>query len=57
MGQETQPNLKPTLRVLRVEPGITELWDGAASAAAVAVAFEFAKAKLTGAQPNLGENR
>ena len=32
-----------------------ELWDGPASEA-VAV-FEFAKARLTGQKPNLGENR
>jgi general stress protein 26 len=45
----------PTLRVLRVEPKIAELWDGPSSA--TVVAFEFVKAKLTGAEPNLGENR
>jgi general stress protein 26 len=45
----------PTLRVLRVEPRIAELWDGPSSA--TVVAFEFVKAKLTGAEPNLGENR
>ena len=32
-----------------------ELWDGPASEAVVA--YEFAKARLTGAEPNLGENR
>ena len=32
-----------------------ELWDGPASA--VVTAFEFAKARLTGEEPNLGENR
>ena len=32
-----------------------ELWDGPASS--LVAAFEFAKAKLTGAKPNLGENR
>jgi general stress protein 26 len=32
-----------------------ELWDGPASAAVAA--FEFAKARLTGEKPNLGENR
>jgi general stress protein 26 len=45
----------PTLRVLRVEPKIAELWDGPSSS--VVTAFEFAKAKLTGGKPNLGENR
>jgi general stress protein 26 len=45
----------PTLRVLRVEPRTAELWDGPSSLAVVA--FEFAKAKLTGEKPNLGENR
>ena len=41
--------------MLRIEPLTAELWDGPASA--VVTAFEFAKAKLTGEQPNLGENR
>ena len=45
----------PTLRVLRVEPRTAELWDGPSSSAVAA--FEFAKAKLTGTKPNLGENR
>ena len=45
----------PTLRVLRVEPRAAELWDGPSSS--VVAAFEFAKAKLTGTEPNLGENR
>jgi general stress protein 26 len=45
----------PNVRVLRVEPSRAELWDGPASAA-VAM-FEFAKARLTGEKPNLGENR
>jgi general stress protein 26 len=45
----------PTLRVLRVEPTTAELWDGPSNSAVVA--FEFAKAKLTGTKPNLGENR
>jgi general stress protein 26 len=45
----------PTLRVLRVEPKTAELWDGPSSLAVVA--FEFAKAKLMGSKPNLGENR
>jgi general stress protein 26 len=45
----------PNVCVLRVRPMIAELWDGPSSAAVVA--FEFAKARLTGAEPNLGENR
>jgi general stress protein 26 len=45
----------PTLRLLRVEPKTAELWDGPSSAAVAA--FEFAKARLTGRKPNLGENR
>ena len=43
------------VRVLRVTPLTAELWDGPASEAIVA--YEFAKARLTGAEPNLGENR
>ena len=42
-------------RVLRIEPSKAELWDGPSSRA-VAV-YEFAKARLTGEKPNLGENR
>jgi general stress protein 26 len=45
----------PNVCVLRITPVTAELWDGPASNA-VAV-FEFAKAKLTGKKPNLGENR
>jgi general stress protein 26 len=45
----------PHVRVLRIEPVVAELWDGPASKAVAA--FEFAKARLTGEQPNLGENR
>jgi general stress protein 26 len=41
--------------VLRVAPVTAELWDGPASKA-VAI-FEFAKARLTGVKPELGENR
>jgi len=41
--------------LLRIEPFTAELWDGPASAAVTA--FEFAKARLTGEEPNLGENR
>jgi len=45
----------PNVRVLRVQPLTAELWDGPASAAVAA--FEFAKARITRAKPNLGENR
>jgi len=41
--------------VLRVAPITAELWDGPASKA-VAI-FEFAKARIIGAKPKLGENR
>jgi general stress protein 26 len=45
----------PNVRVLRLIPELAELWDGPSSSAAAA--FEFAKARLTGKKPNLGENR
>ena len=45
----------PNVCVLRVEPLVAELWDGPASNAVAA--YEFAKARLTGEKPNLGENR
>ncbi len=45
----------PNVCVLRVRPLTAELWDGPASAAVAA--FEFAKARITGEKPNLGENR
>jgi general stress protein 26 len=45
----------PNVCVLRVTPITAELWDGPASKA-VAM-YEFAKARLTGEQPDLGENR
>jgi general stress protein 26 len=45
----------PDVCLLRIEPFTAELWDGPASAAATA--FEFAKARLTGEEPKLGENR
>ena len=45
----------PNVCLLRIAPSTAELWDGPASA--VVTAFEFAKAKLTGEQPKLGENR
>ena len=41
--------------VMRVELDRAEMWDGPASSAVAA--FEFAKARLTGTKPNLGENR
>jgi general stress protein 26 len=45
----------PNVCVLCVRPLVAELWDGPASRAAEV--FEFAKAALTGGEPNLGENR
>ena len=45
----------PNVCLLQIEPSTAELWDGPASA--VVSAFELAKARLTGAEPNLGENR
>jgi general stress protein 26 len=45
----------PQVCLLRIEPHTAELWDGPASA--VVTAFEFAKWRLTGAEPNVGENR
>jgi general stress protein 26 len=45
----------PNVCVLRVRPITAELWDGPASAAVAA--FEFAKTRVTGEAPNLGENR
>ena len=45
----------PNVCVLRVRPVTAELWDGPANPAVAA--FEFAKARITGAKPNLGENR
>jgi general stress protein 26 len=45
----------PDVRVLCVEPVTAELWDGPSSAAAAA--FEFVKARVTGEEPDLGENR
>jgi general stress protein 26 len=43
------------VRVLTIEPIKAELWDGPAST--LVAAFEFAKARITGGKPNLGENR
>lgn len=45
----------PNVCVLQVTPLTAELWDGPASKAVAA--FEFIKTRLTGAKPNLGENR
>jgi general stress protein 26 len=45
----------PNVLVMRVELERAEMWDGPASSAVAA--FEFAKARLTGTKPNLGENR
>jgi general stress protein 26 len=45
----------PNVCLLRIEPSTAELWDGPASA--IVTAFEFAKARLTGEEPKLGENR
>jgi general stress protein 26 len=45
----------PNVCLLRIEPLTAELWDGPASA--VVTAFEFAKARWTGEEPKLGENR
>jgi hypothetical protein len=45
----------PNIRVVRVEPETAEMWDGPASSAMAAL--EFAKARLTGERPQLGENR
>jgi general stress protein 26 len=45
----------PNVRVLEFHPATAELWDGPASSAVTA--FEFAKARITGEKPHLGENR
>jgi general stress protein 26 len=45
----------PRVCVLHVQPLTAELWDGPSSR--IVAAFEFAKARLTGEKPNLGENR
>lgn len=44
----------PNLRVMRLEPMTAELWDGPSNT--LVAAFEFAKARLTGEKPLLGEN-
>lgn len=43
------------VRVLTIKPITAELWDGPASK--LVAAYEFAKARLTGEKPDLGENR
>ena len=45
----------PNVRVIVLTPSFAELWDGPSSS--VVVAYEIAKAKVTGDKPNLGENR
>jgi general stress protein 26 len=45
----------PNLLVLRFEPRRGEIWDGPANSALAA--FEFAKARVTGEKPDLGEKR
>jgi general stress protein 26 len=45
----------PNVCVLCVQPITAELWDGPASK--LIAAYEFAKARITGKKPNLGENR
>lgn len=44
----------PDVRVLIVEPITAEIWDGPSSS--LAAAYEFAKARVTGQEPLLGEN-
>jgi len=45
----------PNARVLTIEPDTAELWDGPSNS--LVAAYEFAKAKVTGEKPLLGENR
>ena len=45
----------PNARVLTIEPATAELWDGPASS--LVAVYEFAKARITGDKPYLGENR
>ena len=45
----------PNARVLTIEPVTAELWDGPSSS--LVAAYEFAKARITGEKPFLGENR
>ena len=44
-----------TSACIELDAVTAELWDGPASS--LVAAFEFAKAKITGEKPNLGENR
>ncbi len=44
----------PNVRVICLTPSLAELWDGPSSM--LVVTYEIAKARLTGAKPNLGEN-
>ena len=43
----------PDVLVIRVEPALAETWDGPASSAVAA--YKFAKARMTGTKPHLGE--
>ena len=45
----------PNLLVMKIEPERAEMWDGPANSAVAA--FEFARARLIGTKPNLGEKR
>jgi general stress protein 26 len=45
----------PNARLLKIEPTTAELWDGPSNK--LVAAYEFAKAKITGEKPFLGENR
>ena len=45
----------PNVRVLQLTPERAELWDGPSSK--TVAAYEFAKARITGEKPDLGENR
>jgi len=45
----------PNVCVLRVRPVAAELWDGPSSK--LVTIYEFIKARLTGAEPDVGENR
>ncbi|MGH6866493.1 MAG: pyridoxamine 5'-phosphate oxidase family protein [Methyloceanibacter sp.] len=45
----------PNLLVMRVDPLRGEMWDGPSNSAIAA--FEFAKARVTGQKPNVGEKR
>lgn len=45
----------PNGRVLTIVPLTAELWDGPSNS--LVAAFEFAKAKITGEKPFIGENR